>query len=50
MYELVARVHVELRADAREMGLHRSLSDVQLLSDPLGGEALGRKGCDLALR
>jgi hypothetical protein len=49
MYEFVACVHVELRVDTRDVGLHGSLSDVQLLSDRLRSEALGRKGCDLAL-
>ena len=48
-YELATGVHIELRVDARDVGFHGSLSDVQLLSDCLGREALGRKSRDLAL-
>ena len=49
IHQLAACVHVELRVGAREVGLHGSFSDVQLLSDRLCREALGRKSGDLAL-
>ena len=48
VYEVVACMHIELCVDARQVGLYGSLSDVQLLSDRLGGEALSGKCRDLA--
>src|SRR4029450_270742 len=47
--EFAACVHVELGVDAGHVGLYSSLSDVELLADPLCRQTLSRERRDLAL-